>query len=302
MIQAGAEAHCLTLHLKEKSMADKLIFKIGDIGISFDGKPRIKKSEIRKAYRPFISTDDPDIALRMHMNSAEIPGGEKIFDSSPIWALYRNNGSLTIKLFETMNGLNRSLCISPDFNQADLHFTEPDGSFLDPFFGPTLELLMVNYLDRVGSIIVHASGIDYRGKGLLFVGESGAGKSTLTRIWNKEKGVEILSDDRIIIRKMNGEYWMYGTPWHGDAKFASPAKVKLEKVFFIKHGLVNSAKAVSGSFPVLQFLKASFPPYWDKNCMKFAMEFFNDLVAAVPCREMSFVPDRKIVEFVKSSV
>ena len=279
-------------------MADKLTFKIGDIGIAFDGEPKIKQSEIRTAYRPFISTDDPDIDLRMHMDSPGIPVGEKIFDSLPIWALYRHNGSLIIKLFEAMNGLKRSLCISRDFNQADLYFTEPNGSFLDPFFGPTIELLMVNYLARVGSIIVHACGIDYRGKGLLFVGESGAGKSTLTRIWNKEKGVEILSDDRIIIRKMNDQYWMYGTPWHGDAKFASPAKVKLEKVFFIKHGSANSFKAVTGSFPVLQFLKASFPPYWDKNCMEFAMEFFNDLVAALPCRELSFVPDAGIVEFV----
>jgi hypothetical protein len=279
-------------------MADNLTFKIGDIGISFDGEPQIEKGEIRKAYRPFISMDDPDIALRMHMDSPGIPAGEKIFDSLPIWALYRHNDSLIIKLFETMNGLKRSLCISPDFNQADLYFTEPNGSFLDPFFGPTIELLMVNYLARVGSIIVHASGIDYRGKGLLFVGESGAGKSTLTKIWNKKNGVEILSDDRIIIRKRNDQYWMYGTPWHGDAKFASPAKVKLEKVFFIKHGPANSAKAVAGSFPLLQFLKASFPPYWDKNCMEFAMEFFNDLVAAVPCRELSFVPDAGIVEFV----
>jgi hypothetical protein len=281
-------------------MTDKLTFKIGDIGLALDGEPRLKKSDIIAAYRPFISKDPWDIQLRMHIDSPENPIGEKIFDSSPIWALYRQNDGLIIKLFETMNGLNRSLYMSRNFNETDLYFTEPNGSFLDPFFGPTIELLMVNYLASIGSIIVHSCGIDYQGKGLLFVGESGAGKSTLTRIWNKENGVEILSDDRIIIRKMNDKYWMYGTPWHGDAKFASPAKVKLEKVFFIKHGRANSAKAVSGTFPVLQFLKASFPPYWDKNCMEFAMEFFNDLVAAIPCRELSFAPDASIVEFVDS--
>jgi hypothetical protein len=32
--------------------------------------------------------------------------------------------------------------------------------------------------------------------------------------------------------------------------------------------------------------------------MEFAMEFFNDLVAEVSCRELSFVPDAGIVEFV----
>ena len=281
-------------------MAANLTFKIGDIAIALAGKPRIEPGEIRAAYRSFISKDPPDIQLRMHVDSPEISLGEKVFDSSPIWALYRRNGTLTIKLFETMNGLNRSLCISRDFNKVDLYFTEPNGSFMDPFFGPTIELLMVNYLAHVGSIIVHACGIDFRGKGLLFVGESGAGKSTLTKIWSKENGVEILSDDRIIIRKNNDQYWMHGTPWHGDAKFASPAKVKLDRVFFIKHGRENSVKAAKGTFPVLQFLKASFPPYWDQGCMNFAMEFFNHLVAAVPCRELSFVPDSKVVEFVNN--
>ena len=161
---------------------------------------------------------------------------------------------------------------------------------------------MLNYLARIGSIIVHACGIDYRGKGILFVGESGAGKSTLTKIWNQVPGVEILSDDRIIVRKNNDRYWIHGTPWHGDAKFASPAKVKLEKIFFIRHGQTNSVEAVAGTQPVLKFLKASFPPFWDKKCMQFAMEFFNDLAAAVPCRELAFVPDSKIVDFVNDLI
>ena len=279
-------------------MTDKLTFKIGDVGIEFDGEPQIKPDQIKAAYRPFISKSKPDLHLQMHLGAPQIDFGEKIFESAQIWTLYRQGEDFIIKLFEEMNGLKRVLRIPADFAISDLYFTEPNGSFVDPFFGPTIELLMVNYLARIGSMIVHACGIDYRGKGILFVGESGAGKSTLTKIWNRENGVEILSDDRIIIRKKNGEYWIYGTPWHGDARFASPAKVKLEKVFFIKHGETNFAKTVTGSFPVLQFLKASFPPYWDRNCMEFAMGFFDDLVAAVPCRDLSFVPDAGIVEFV----
>jgi hypothetical protein len=279
-------------------MTENPTIRIGDVGIAFDGEPQIKPDEIEPGYRPFISTNKPDIHLRMHLGVPQIKVGEKIFESPPIWTLYRQGQDFSIKLYEKVNGLKRILCIPRNFIPVDLYFTEPNGSFKNPFFGPIIELLMVNYLARVDSIIVHACGMDYRGQGLLFVGESGAGKSTLTKIWSQENGVEILSDDRIILRKKNDQYWMYGTPWHGDAKFASPAKVKLDRVFFIKKGQANSVETVSGTFPVLQFLKASFPPYWDKNCMEFAMEFFNDLVAAVPCRELSFVPDSKIVDFV----
>ena len=281
-------------------MADNLAFKIGDIGIALDGEPQIKQSKVKAAYIPFISADPPHIHLRMHLDNPQINVDEKIFESAHIWTLYRQGEDFIIKLFEEMNGLKRVLRIPPDFTTADLYFAEPNGSYNDPFFGPTIELLMLNYLARIGSIIAHACGIDYEGKGILFVGESGAGKSTLTKIWNKEPGVEILSDDRIIVRKDKGCYWIYGTPWHGDASFASPAKVKLEKIFFIRHGQTNSAKKVAGTLPVLQFLKASFPPFWDKKCMQFAMDFFNDLAAAVPCRELWFVPDSKIVDFVNN--
>jgi hypothetical protein len=57
---------------------------------------------------------------------------------------------------------------------------------------------------------------------------------------------------------------------------------------------------MGGTLPVLQFLKTSFPPFWDKKGMQCAMEFFNDLAAAVPCRELSFVPDSKVVDFIKA--
>ena len=279
-------------------MTENLSIRIGGIGIAFDGEPQINPGEIEPAYRPFISTSKPDIQLQMHLDAPQIKVGEKIFESSPIWTLYRQGEDFIIKIFEKIDGLERILRVPRHFTQADLYFTEPNGPFKDPFFGPTIELLMVNYLAQIDSMIVHACGIDYAGKGILFVGESGAGKSTLTKIWNQKPGVEILSDDRIIIRKKNGCYWIYGTPWHGDAKFALPAKLKLEKIFFIRHGQTNSVKAVGGTLPVLQFLKASFPPYWDKKCMQFAMEFFNDLAAAIPCRELSIVPDKNIIGFV----
>jgi serine kinase of HPr protein (carbohydrate metabolism regulator) len=95
-----------------------------------------------------------------------------------------------------------------------------------------MELLMVNYLAQERGVIIHGCGIEKNGKGILFVGESGAGKSTLAKLWDQEDGVDVLSDDRIIVRKKGEQFWMYGTPWHGDAKFASPETVRLERILF----------------------------------------------------------------------
>ena len=119
---------------------------------------------------------------------------------------------------------------------------------------------MVNYLARERGIIVHACGVVHCGKGFLFAGESGAGKSTLSRWWDGETNTELLSDDRVIVRKEGGKFWMYGTPWHGDARFGSPRRIGLDRVFFLRHGRENLIRATGQADTVMQLLKCSFPP------------------------------------------
>jgi hypothetical protein len=51
---------------------------------------------------------------------------------------------------------------------------------------------------------------------------------------------------------------------------------------------------------VVEFLKASFPPFWDSQGVEFAMAFLSDLTEAVPCQALSFKPDFSIVEFIKA--
>jgi hypothetical protein len=137
---------------------------------------------------------------------------------------------------------------------------------------------------------------------MLFVGESGAGKSTLSNIWHRQNGAAIFSDDRVILKEKEGEYWMYGTPWHGEARFVSARRVKLENIFFLQHDQRNAVRLLNRADAVVEFLKASFPPFWDRDGVAFAMAFLSDLAGAVPCQALSFKPDASIVDFVKSSV
>jgi len=146
---------------------------------------------------------------------------------------------------------------------------------------------------------VHACGIVHGGKGFLFAGESGAGKSTLAGWWNGETNTEILSDDRIIVRKQGGKFWMYGTPWHGDARIGSPRRIRLNRIFFLRHGRDNSVRAVATATAVMQLLKCSFPPFWDASGMEFTMDFFGELAATVACHEFDFTPDKRAIDSIK---
>lgn len=271
---------------------------IAEITISIAGDIRDQRRLMPPPYMPFCGSGPPHIRLRLHRQEPPVPAAEKIFSSPPIWTLYRHGSLSVIKIFDKLDLPGQTLIFDDPLRQADLYPTDPVDRFPDPFDSPTLELLLINYLAGGRGVILHACGIARDGKGYLFAGESGAGKSTLAGLWDRQPGVAVLSDDRTIVRKKDGRYWMYGTPWHGEAKFGAPGGVILDKIFFLRHGSQNAIQAVSGVASVTQFLKCSFPPYWDAAGMEFAMEFFCDLTSSVLCQMLEFKPDRHVIEFI----
>jgi hypothetical protein len=283
-------------------MSENLTFRIADISISIKGKVPKSDLSIPSAYHPFVANGKADIGLRLHRGEPDILLQDKVFDCPPIWTLFRHQGIIIIQLFSRRPDLKRILVLQPGLEQAELYFAKGSDRFLDPFHGPVMELLMVNYLAQGKGVIIHGCAMARQGRGMLFVGESGAGKSTLATMWDREEGVEVLSDDRTVVRKQGNEYWMYGTPWHGEAKYGSPRAVRLEHIFFLRHGAKHSIKQASEIEAVSKFLTCSFPPYWDPQGMDFSMELFSDLAAQVPCEELTFKPESSVLNFIDESV
>lgn len=283
-------------------MPSNLKIKIGDITTAVDWQSGQFEFGVPLSYQSFVSHGRADFNLALHLGIPELELGNKCFDSPPIWSLYRNGLESAVKIFDSYSDLQRLLVLALQFKRADLYFAAPGGKFVDPFFGPVVEMLMINYLAQGCGVIIHACGIDFHGRGLLFAGESGAGKSTLANLWNREKGATVLSDDRTIVRCINGEFRIYGTPWHGEAKFGSPQGVKLDKIFFLRHSQKNAVQPRPRVEAVLQLLQCSFPPYWDPADMEFSMDLFDKLVTCIPCNELAFRPDESVIRFVNSLV
>jgi len=163
------------------------------------------------------------------------------------------------------------------------------------------ELLMMNLLSLSRGALLHACGVSDKGRGLLFVGKSGAGKSTMAELWRDEEGATILSDDRVIVREQEGRFWAYGTPWHGDAGFCSPQSVPLDAMFVIRHGGENSIMRLEEVRQVVSsLLVRSFPTFWNAEGMAFTLGFLERMSQGVPCYDLGFLPDKGIVQLVRS--
>jgi hypothetical protein len=276
-------------------MPNEITFTIADLPVTLQRGRSIPDVNAPPAYAPFLSQDRGDIHIDLSIEETPCANGELAFDSSPIWRLHRLKSGSLFRLYDGYPELRRSLFVPNDNGSSRLAFLS---SNRDPFVGPSLELLMIVQLARRRGVILHGCGIAVAGRGIVLAGESGAGKSTLSRLGAKRKGVEILSDDRVIVRRQNGSFFLYGTPWHGDEAFAARGGVPLERIFFIRHGHWNAVRTLPAAGTVREMLKCSFPPLWDVDGTAAALELFHNLASSLPCAELAFVPDETAIDFV----
>ncbi len=289
--------------LNEKGLTEFTI-GIAGIGLSFLFDRDLSEFGVEDIDYEFITDIRPETKLRVrHDSLPQRSIGKRIFDSGSTWALYRDQGKYVLQdsTFDSDPPPNRLVILESDFKSGDIYnIDELNQNFLtDPLGYPLNQVLMILLLSRCKGLMLHACGIDDRGYGYLFLGNSGHGKSTIARLWSENKAI-VLNDDRIIVREINGELLMYGTPWPGDFKEVSSKGLPIRKLFFLRHGEKNSAVPKKGREAVLMLLTRCFPPIWDKKGMEYTMGLCHRLVHKIPCYEFSFEPDRKIVDFVKN--
>lgn len=284
-------------------MANNLKLKIADIIFSLIGEGGIGTLNDNAPYYLFLTEEDSEVVLRFRYGS-DFQGDknfpEKIlFDTQPNWRLcYSNNRYI----FQTRDC---TAVLTPHFTSGEIYITKNPRGF--PFTYPLDEILIINLLAKGRGVMVHAFGVMNTDNGLLFAGTAGAGKSTMARLWKSQmangkwqnEGVSMLSDDRIIIRKKDKRFWIYGTPWHGDSKVCSPERAPLEKIFFLKHAKVNKVEEIEGIDAASKLLVCSFPTFWDKKGMEFTLGFIDELTRKIPCYELGFLPDESALDFIK---
>jgi hypothetical protein len=108
-----------------------------------------------------------------------------------------------------------------------------------------------------------------------------------------------LSDDRVILRKRENRFFIYGTPWHGEARFVSPMSVFLNEIFILQHSDSNQLKILGPIETTSSLITRSFPTFWNAKGMEFAIEFLMELNRLVPCYELGFRPGPDVVDYVR---
>jgi hypothetical protein len=100
-------------------------------------------------------------------------------------------------------------------------------------------------------------------------------------------------DDRA---KRSGHMRMYGTPWHGEAMFASPASAPLARILVLEHGRGNVLTRLSRSQAAAELFARSFVPMHRHEYVESALAFLEQVAESVPCYRFAFEPHQGAVE------
>lgn len=191
----------------------------------------------------------------------------------------------------------------------------PPPAIANPLVSPLGQPVMGLLLSRHDGVIIHTAGLLADGACYLFPGKCEAGKSTISRLLHAHTDGQVLSDDRMIVRKATqwhfhgcppGEastcsrsetpgdshnFVAFGTPWPGDAGFAVNAGAPLRALLFLRKSDHNEIVPLSPVQALDRLMPVTSVPWFDADLTGRVLDFCDDLLTHVPAYEFSFTPD-----------
>ena len=290
-------------------MADwpQLRLEIADLSITLSGRLDGPELCLTPALRPFsVAGGESDLRVAVRYGTPDLDRAIPVFDSGYVWRLLELDSTWVFSLSSPVvcDGPYTVAVVDRAFRQCEVAIAP--GSRAEPVYPleyPLDELLVIGLLARSQGVQLHACGaVDEDGRGYMFPGQSGAGKTTIALLWARRNGCKLLSDDRIVLRQRRVQVWMYGTPWHGEAGFALPDGAPLSAVMILEHGENNAVTALRVAVATAELVARSFPPFYDPEGVASTLQVLDGTVDSVPCFRLRFMPDSRVIEFVRQEV
>jgi len=152
-----------------------------------------------------------------------------------------------------------------------------------------LRIVFSMILLKEKGFIAHASSLIRDGKGYIFPGKSGAGKTTITRL---TPDGTLLTDEVSLVRKVNGKFRAYGTPFWGELAIGGEnTSAPLNKIFFPVKDDKNYVKELK-TLKALEMILPNVIFYiCNEDMERKLFELCYEFVCDVSPNELHFLPE-----------
>jgi hypothetical protein len=251
------------------------------------------------------SDEPPDIRMEITVTEIlpDIAQGRLLFDACQgLWKLYESESGYVLESLRPADETlyTRSI-ISRDYSQVDVWVLREEqraGWTPITIINPIMELCLNSKLALEGGLLLHAAGLLTERGVWVFTGPSGAGKSTLSDFFAPRGNCVVLNDERIILRKIDDEFVVFGTPWSGTSRIATNREGLLQLIYCIHHGSdVHAVRSLSPHEAVPLCLQQCFLPHWDREALDRMLGTVSELIEQKPCLDLAFLKRPDVVEY-----
>ncbi len=130
------------------------------------------------------------------------------------------------------------------------------------------------------AFLMHACAVCVDGKAVLFCAQSGTGKTTHSRMWEKRFGERFfyINGDKPILRKINGVWRVFGTPWAGKEGYGRNTSAPLYAICLLKRGKENEIQPISKSTAFFGLMNQILHPEAEEEAMR-SLDLLEDAMA-----------------------
>lgn len=142
--------------------------------------------------------------------------------------------------------------------------------------------------------LIHASCIKQGIWGYPFLAKSGTGKSTHSGLWMEHiEGCELLNDDNPVVRIINGQPFIYGSPWSGKTPCYRNISARLGAMTHIERSQTNVCERLGTAMAFAFILPSCSSMQWDPEIHANLCDIISHIIATTPCFTMHCLPDKE---------
>lgn len=276
-----------------------MLYRVADVDFRINFADKNSEDwDLIPSFNPFIITESESQTFDMTVLDQVdfIQNAEEIqeFDT----------GNAIIDVSRTVNthqfiihDFNRKLCsiliADKDFKhcQCELH-----GSRNERSYGLN-NALMLSYAFsacQLGVLLIHASLVRCEGKGYAFIAKSGTGKSTHTGLWlSNIPGCDLMNDDNPVVRIVDGQATIYGSPWSGKTPCYRQVSAPLAAITLIQRDKENRVEKMDHVSQFFQTLGSCSSMRWDHDTYTQICNNISALMECTPYYVMHCLPDNE---------
>lgn len=259
--------------------------------------------DARENCAPFL-TDRPgaDVSLRFRLEQPP-ERGAIVHDRSP--RVWQEDGALRIERLPAAavkpcacvwmredDPFSVTGCIYPDRT----NLIRSLDNLLD---ASELELL----LTKLGIFSLHSSLVRRReGDAILFTAPSGTGKSTQAGLWEQFAGAETLNGDRSMIRRVDGVWTAFGSPFAGTSGIYRNEHAPIRALIVLRQAPENTIRRLSLAEAFRAIYSESVVPRWHQDAHQRVISLVTEIVSEMPVYLLACTPDERPVTLLRNTL